>query len=124
MRRIVAISFASFVSVLCSPAVATCPPYRHTLNNGTTADAAQVMDNFNDVLNCMAPLANPVFTGKVAVGTTNVAALLTLFDPTTSLIRQGTQNYTYEVGPAADNGVFHIRRNDGLFADRLVIDVA
>jgi hypothetical protein len=32
-------------------AQATCPTF-HTLTNGTTADASQVMDNFNYILQC------------------------------------------------------------------------
>jgi hypothetical protein len=32
---------------------ATCPTYPYTLTNGTTADADQVMANFNAILNCV-----------------------------------------------------------------------
>jgi len=38
-----------------------CPTF-HTLTNGTTADASQVMDNFNVILQC------PNFTGNVGIG--------------------------------------------------------
>jgi len=41
---------------------ATCPSFT-TFTNGNTADANQVMDNFNYILGC------PNFTGKVGVGT-------------------------------------------------------
>lgn len=51
----------------------TCGSYTYTLTNGQTADAAQVMGNFNSILNCannnLAPLANPHFTGAVGIGT-------------------------------------------------------
>ena len=49
----------------------TCPAYTYTLTNGTTADASQVMGNFNTILTCanssLAPLASPSFTGNVAM---------------------------------------------------------
>jgi hypothetical protein len=38
---------------LSSPALASnCPAYPYTLTNGSTADANQVMANFNSILNC------------------------------------------------------------------------
>jgi len=45
-----------------SGANASCPVYQ-TLTNGTTADATQVMSNFDHVLQC------PVFSGNVGIGT-------------------------------------------------------
>jgi len=48
--------------LLATAANATCPTF-HTLTNGTTADADQVMDNFNHILGC------PYFTGNVGIGT-------------------------------------------------------
>jgi hypothetical protein len=50
-------------------AQATCPTF-HTLTNGTTADASQVMDNFNSILQC------PNFTGNVGIGTASPADVL------------------------------------------------
>lgn len=41
-----------------SPASATCPTF-HSLTNGTTASATDVMDNYNFILNC------PAFSGPV-----------------------------------------------------------
>jgi hypothetical protein len=41
-----------------------------TLTNGTTANATQVMNNFD----CLAPLASPSFTGYVGIGTTSAGA--------------------------------------------------
>lgn len=59
---------------------ATCSAYPYTLTNGTTADANQVMGNFNNILNCannnVAPLANPSFTGNVGIGTGSPATKL------------------------------------------------
>lgn len=49
MRRFV---FALFLFLLSGPAFATCPALPYTLTNGTTADANQVMGNFNSVQNC------------------------------------------------------------------------
>lgn len=68
-------------SISCGEVVAqTCPSYPSQLMNGQTADANQVMGNFNQILNCannnLAPLANPHFTGSVGVGTTNPGAAL------------------------------------------------
>jgi hypothetical protein len=49
--------------ILATPGYA-CPTW-HMLSNGTTADATQVMDNFNSTLQC------PNFTGKVGIGTSS-----------------------------------------------------
>ncbi len=57
---LVAIGFAGSMFAETA-AQATCPAW-HTLTNGTTADATQVMDNFNVILGC------PNFTGNVGVG--------------------------------------------------------
>lgn len=46
----------SLVGVLCFSGIAmaqTCASYTYTLANGTTADASQVMGNFNTVRNCV-----------------------------------------------------------------------
>jgi hypothetical protein len=92
MRAIVALCFAILAGVFCSPAFASCPPYRHTLSNGTVADATQVMDNFNDVLTCMAPLANPSFTGNVGIGTTTPDAKLVVIDTASTTLKLGVTN--------------------------------
>lgn len=44
----------------------------NTFVNGTTADAAQVNQNFSDVLNCF---NNPVFSGSVGINTTPATVL-------------------------------------------------
>jgi Chaperone of endosialidase len=49
-----------------------CTPLPNTLTNGDTADATQVMGDFNGILGC------PLFTGNVGIGTTAPDALLSL----------------------------------------------
>lgn len=46
-------------------AMATCSSYPYTLANGATADATQVMANFN----CASLTANPTFSGVVGINT-------------------------------------------------------
>jgi hypothetical protein len=74
MKRLILLA-----ALLLSPAAATastCCAYSYVLTNGQTADANQVMSNFNSILNCannflapssalvgLAPLASPNFTG-------------------------------------------------------------
>jgi hypothetical protein len=66
-----------------------CPPYSNQLANGTTADANQVMGNFNTILNCvnnnLAPLSNPHFTGNVGIGTTAPGGSLSVAGQITQL---------------------------------------
>src|ERR1700722_10686764 len=68
---------------------ANCSPYTYTLTNGTTADANQVMANFNNVLNCannnLVPSASPTFTGTVTFPDTSTwgSLGLTLNGPAT-----------------------------------------
>jgi hypothetical protein len=60
---------------VAGPALAaTCATYPNVLTNGTTADANQVMANFN----CAALTGNGLFTGNVGIGTTVPSALLDL----------------------------------------------
>jgi len=60
---------ASLLTLLisASAASAACPSW-HTIANGTTADASQVMDNFDHVL------GRPLFDGAVGIGVTTTAA--------------------------------------------------
>lgn len=59
------------LSVCLSGAAAAqvCPAYPYTLNNGTTADASQVMADFNNVINCVnnntTPNSYPLINGFV-----------------------------------------------------------
>lgn len=50
-------------------AYAACPAFPYSFTNGSTADASQVNSDFQNVINCFAPLANPSFTGSVGIGT-------------------------------------------------------
>lgn len=53
MKKILAL-FAASAALLCAAPVlaANCSPLPYTLTNGTTADASQVMADFNDLLGC------------------------------------------------------------------------
>jgi hypothetical protein len=60
------------------PALAeNCPVYPNTLTNGTTADANQVMGNFNSILNCanasLAPTNSPVFSNTITTTGSGIA---------------------------------------------------
>jgi hypothetical protein len=73
------LAFAAFAA----PASATtCSAFPYTLTDGTTADASQVMADFNNLLNCLnldvAPLASPTFTGTATIPTLNVTGASTL----------------------------------------------
>lgn len=88
-----------------------CPSYPFTLINGTTADATQVMANFNNVLNCantiLAPLASPPFTGTPTAPTaapgTSTTQLATTAFANAAAAAQGA-NPTATGGPVAVNG--------------------
>ena len=50
MKRLI---LAAVLALLASPALASnCNPFPYTLTNGTTADASQVMSDFNNLLSC------------------------------------------------------------------------
>jgi len=72
MKRILA---ALFFILISSPVWASCPSLPYTLSNGTTADANQVMSNFNTVLNCAngAPQLNAVNAWSAGQSGTPVA---------------------------------------------------
>lgn len=59
-----------------------CSPYSYTLTNGQTADANQVMGNFNQILNCanasLAPVTSPTFVGPVTITAPSSGYALTL----------------------------------------------
>jgi hypothetical protein len=62
----------ALAAVLPQAAVAApCAAYTYMLQNNTTADANQVMANFNNVLTCantaLAPLSSPALTGAVGI---------------------------------------------------------
>jgi len=70
-KRLASIGLLSLLSTSAAHA-ANCSAYTYTLTNGTSADANQVMSNFNNILNCgnnnLAPIASPQFTGSVGIG--------------------------------------------------------
>jgi hypothetical protein len=71
MKRVLV---ALFLVMLGSPAWAnTCPSYTYTLTNGTTADASQVMSNFNTIMNCAS-----YFIGGTSGGTATAQTLTTV----------------------------------------------
>lgn len=78
VRALAPLVFAMLTSN--NAAAVPCSAYPHTLANGTTADATQVMDNFGAILACantsLAPLASPSFTGNVGIGTGTPADML------------------------------------------------
>ncbi len=72
-RKILAVIVGAFAaSWLPTGALAQSCPTFHTLTNGTTADASQVMDNFNYILGC------PNFTGNVGIGVSTPSVPLTV----------------------------------------------
>jgi len=98
MKKILALAAALLVGLFAAPAFAACPAYPFTLTNGQTADANQVMSNFNSVLSC----AN----GLVASFNTRTGAVtLTSGDVTTALTftpaNKAGDTFTGPVGFAA-----------------------
>jgi len=73
LRHLIAAAFLS-ITFASAASATTCPTNPYTLTNGVTADAIQVMSNFNNLLTCanssLAPLASPSFTGNVGIATT------------------------------------------------------
>jgi len=75
-----AVPFRILTVVLCamilSPSASiaqSCDPYAYSLTNGTTADAVQVMSNFNTVRNCANALASGgTLTNAILSGTTTI----------------------------------------------------
>jgi len=85
MRRAAFLGF--FLPVLSYlPSYADCS--WTTLQNGSTADANQVMNNFD----CLAPLANPHFTGSVGIGTSSPDANLVITNADISTLKLNVTN--------------------------------
>lgn len=68
MRAAISLLSIALSFTLAGTAQAACS--WTTLTNGTTANATQVMNNFD----CLAPMASPSFTGYVGIGTTSAGA--------------------------------------------------
>lgn len=79
----------------------SCPAYPNALSNGTTADALQVMGNFDTIMTCvngLAPLANPPLAGIVTVNNSSPSTGSVLsITPTGSAWNEGI-----EINPAPD----------------------
>lgn len=76
---------------------ATCPTYPYTLANGQTADATQVMANFNSILNCAnnnfpPPLSLPLSVANG--GTAASSASITAFNNITGFTASGSTGTT------------------------------
>jgi len=68
------------VTAFCGATQASpCAPYPNNLTNGTTADATQVMADFNSILNCanssLTPNASPTITGITTIVSSGLAVL-------------------------------------------------
>jgi hypothetical protein len=71
---------------LAEPAFGQSCTVPDTLTNGTTADANQVMANFNYLSGCLAPQASPSFTGNVGIGTTSPIGNLSIYNSTAPIL--------------------------------------
>lgn len=89
------ISATALLVTIATAANGTCPTF-HTLTNGTTADASQVMDNFNYILGC------PNFTGDVGIGTAT---------PGMKLDVRGN----LKLGKSGSQGAIYFDRGDGAY---------
>ena len=74
-------AFIFSVAIAGTAGAQTCTAYPNTLTNGTTADATQVMANFN----CAVLLGAAHFTGNVGIGTASPSALLHVSQTDTSV---------------------------------------
>lgn len=79
----------------------SCPANPYTLTNGATADADQVMTNFNNILSCInnRVFVAPSFTGPIGVGTTSPRGTLSLGPAT------GRKLITYDNGSTLQSGI-------------------
>jgi hypothetical protein len=68
MKRIL-VSLVVFLGGCCAAIANNCPSYPYTLTNGTTADANQVMGNFNTIMNCASFYVGGTTTGSAGAQT-------------------------------------------------------
>ena len=107
----------AILSILCCPFLAyatTCSTYPYTFTNGTTADANQVMSNFNYVSGCAAPLASPSFTGNVGIGTTSPTSTLTVNGQ--ALISLTPSSSALVIGGGPDGSLSHFTHPGASYA--------
>ena len=72
MLKSIAVGVAGFLLMGGSAFAQQCPAsFPATLTNGTTANANDVMSDFNAIRNCPALGTNPYFTGNVGIGTSS-----------------------------------------------------
>lgn len=108
-------AFVAAVLLGSTASATTCPSTPYTLTNGTTADATQVMANFNSLLSCsnnsLLPIASPTFTGTMSgpnlslSGTLGVSGAASL----SGGVSIGTQALV-SIGTAASGGAYLIMR--------------
>jgi hypothetical protein len=67
------------VTISVVSAHAQCTTYPYTLTNGTTADASQVMSDFNYLAGCLAPRTTPSITGPASFAAPNTATATASF---------------------------------------------
>lgn len=63
MSKLTIFALASLATIAFSTAASAACPTFHTLSNGSPADASQVMDNYNYILQC------PTFSGPITIPT-------------------------------------------------------
>lgn len=78
----------------------TCPAYTYTLTNGTTADANQVMANFNTVRTCVVSLGTPPLRGYIAGLTLSTAGSSSSFAISPGVATDSTAAYSMTLGSA------------------------
>ena len=99
----------------------TCSTYPNSLTNGTTADATQVMANFNCAALTGAPVfsGNAIFNAAVGIGTTTPGASLTIVStgnttsPYVTVLPQNltqsvniSYNHMFEGGSNGNNSIY------------------
>ena len=102
MRNILLLTLF-WVATLALPAHAQCTAYPYNLTNGTTADASQVMGNFNYVGGCAASTTSPTITGPATFNAPNgtnsvgVVAIAPLSGTGEAIYATATDGGTYAI---------------------------
>lgn len=101
--------------LLMGSAQAACPNFPNTFSNGSTADANLINANFINVITCFAPLANPLFTGNVGIGTTSPSAKLNIFQTGNGsfVLGAGVTNTATPIAAAISNDTSNAIASDG-----------
>ncbi|MDR3410594.1 MAG: hypothetical protein P4L87_06570 [Formivibrio sp.] len=120
----VAFGIACLFLSVCGAQATNCPNVTYQFTNGTTADATQVNQNFQDVLTCtngLAPTNNPSFTGNVGIGTTTPENALTVVGQIESTSSAPGMNM-YDTAASANNHRWSFGAGSGSFAISLFND--